>query len=242
MTEIKRFMEKESNEVTILVYVFPEKGNEAAAFSRIVAAIEKTWKYCGRLKTVIVTSHLFEEVQNFAAGHPNVELQIEPSLVYGCINTMSYDCITKLYTRFSTPYVLIIQDDGCPIREGLEEFVGKWDFIGAPSVRDKRRKLMNALGFPCLNGGFSLRSHRICKRAANAWRWWWRFFLNPKSRFFSEDTFYTLTACLGIRYRCGLRFPNELDAFRFAYDSLNGMKIKLVYDKSGKIDAKVIED
>jgi hypothetical protein len=61
---------------------------------------------------------------------------------------------------------------------------------------------------------------------ANAWRRWWRFFLNPNSRFFSEDTFYTLTACLGFCYRCGLRFPNELDAFRFAYDSLDGMIIK----------------
>jgi hypothetical protein len=34
------------------------------------------------------------------------------------------------------------------------------------------------------------------------------------------------TACFGFCYRCGLRFPNELDAFRFAYDSLDGMIIK----------------
>ena len=211
------------NAVTILVYTFPERGNEESAFGKIVVAIEQTWKFCGRLKTVIVVSHRFAAAENFAAAHPNVELQIEDSLVYGDIKTMSLDCITKLYTRFSTPYVLIIQDDGYPVRPGLEEFVGKWDFIGAPSVRDERRRLMNLLGFPCLNGGFSLRSHRICVRAAKAWRRWWRFFLNPASRFFSEDTFYTLTACLGWGYRRGLKFAGEKDAFRFSYDPLKGL-------------------
>jgi hypothetical protein len=211
------------DKVTVLIYTFPRKGDEKDAFGKIAAAIERTWKFCGRLKTVIVASHRFAAAENFAAAHPNVELQIEDSLVYGDIKTMSLDCITKLYTRFSTPYVLIIQDDGYPVRAGLEEFVGKWDFIGAPSVRDERRRLMNHLGFPCLNGGFSLRSHRICVRAANAWNRWWRFFLDPSSRFFSEDTFYTLTACLGWGYRHGLKFAGEKDAFRFSYDPLKGL-------------------
>lgn len=212
--------------VTILIYTFPKKGNEADAFGKIVASVEQTWKCCGKLKTVIVASHRFAEVEKFVADYPNVELQIEPSLEHGNIRSMSLDCIIRLHTRFSTPYVLIIQDDGYPVREGLEEFVWKWDFIGAPSVRDGRRRLMNLLGFPCLNGGFSLRSRRICKRAANAWNKWWRFFLNPSSRFFSEDTFYTLTACLGWGYRHGLKFASEKDAFRFAYDSLKGLIAK----------------
>lgn len=213
-------------QITIIVYTFPMLGLEDEAFSKIAASIERTWKFCGNLKTVIVASHRFSAVDDFVAGHGNVELQIEPSLVSGDIRTMSLDCITKLYTRFTTPYVLVIQDDGYPIRNGLEEFVGKYDFIGAPSVRDGRRRLMNVLGFPCLNGGFSLRSRRVCKRAANAWNRWWRFFLNPKSRFFSEDTFYTLTACLGPGYRFGLKFASEREAFRFAYDSLNGLIAK----------------
>lgn len=215
-----------TDKVTILIYTFPEKGYESRAFSKIVSSIERTWENVGKLKTVIVASHHFADVDNFASQHSNVELQIEPSLVYGSITTMSMDCIKRLYTRFSTPYVLIIQDDGYPVRPGLEQFVGKWDFIGAPSVRDGRRRLMNLLGFPCLNGGFSLRSRRICIRAANAWNRWWRFFLNPKSRFFFEDTFYTMTACLGWSYRHGLKFAEEKDAFRFAYDSLKGLITK----------------
>jgi len=211
-----------NDQVTILIYTFPKRGSEAEPFQKIAASIEQTWKCCGRLKTVIVASHRFAEVESFAAGHPNVELQVEPTLVYGDLRSMSLDCIKRLYTRFETPYVLIIQDDGYPIREGLGEFVGKWDFIGAPSVRDSRRRMMNMLGFPCLNGGFSLRSRRICRRAADAWNRWWRFFVSPSSRFFAEDTFYTLTACLGWGYRHGLKFAGEKDAFRFAVDRLGG--------------------
>lgn len=210
-------------QITILIYTFPFQGKEREAFEKIKASLEMTWKHCGELKTVVVASHRFDAVDEFVADHSNVELQIESSLVPGDIRTMSLDCIKNLYNRFKTPYVLIVQDDGFPIRSGLEEFVGKYDFIGAPSVRDKRRRLMNMMGFPCLNGGFSLRSRKICERAANAWNRWWRFFLDPGSRFFSEDTFYTLTACFGLCYRFGLKFASEREAFRFAYDSLKGL-------------------
>lgn len=215
-----------TDQVTILVYTFPVPGEEQEMFRRIAQSIEQTWKYCGRLKTVIVANSRFAEVEEFVSRYANIELQMEPSLVPGNIRTMSLDCIKNLYKRFDTPYVLIIQDDGYPIRSGLDEFVGKWDFIGAPTVRDGRRRIMNALGFPCLNGGFSLRSKRICRRAAEAWNRWWRFFISPSSRFFAEDTFYTLTACLGLCYRRGLKFAPEQEAFRFAYDSLGGLVVR----------------
>lgn len=165
-------------------------------------------------------------IERFAEENDNVEVQVEPSLVPGKIFTMSADMNGKLHFRFGMPYVLKIQNDGCLLRPGLEDFVGKYDFVGAPSVRDGRRRLMNLFGFPCLNGGFSVRSRRICIRAANAWNRWWRFFWNPKSRFFFEDTFYTMTACLGWSYRHGLKFAGEKDAFTFAFDSLKGLIAK----------------
>ena len=213
-------------EVTVLAYHFLENEGYEAAFEKVRHAFEETWRHCGRLKSVLVVNETAPCVERFAAENDNVEVQVEPSLVPGKIFTMSADMNGRLYSRFGTPYVLIIQNDGYPLRPGLEQFVGKWDFIGAPSVRDGRRRLMNLLGFPCLNGGFSLRSRRICIRAANAWNRWWRFFLNPKSRFFFEDTFYTLTACLGWGYRHGLKFAGEKDAFAFAFDSLKGLIAK----------------
>ena len=208
--------------VTILIYTFPLKGKESNAFAKIAFSIRETWKWCGKLHTVIVSSHHFEAVDRFVSENEDVELQVEPSIIPGKIASMSFDCIVRLYRRFTTPYVLIIQDDGYPIREGLEEFVGKYDFIGAPSTRDGRRKLMNWLGFPCLNGGFSLRSREICRAASRSWRYWWRFVLPRASNFFAEDTFYTLTACLNPFYRFRYRFANEREASRFSFDALDG--------------------
>lgn len=209
--------------VTLLTYTFPPQDREEA-FDWIEFSILHSWSLLGRLKTVIVADRRFPRLDSFAAKWSrDVEVQIESALTPGEISSMSYDCVTKLYTRFSTDYVLIVQDDGFPLRDNLEGFLGKFDFIGAPSVRDSRRKLMNALGFPCLNGGFSLRSNRICKAAAKSWRWWWRFFINRNSRYFSEDTFYTMTACISPLFRRRFIFANEQQAFSFSYESLNDM-------------------
>jgi hypothetical protein len=153
-------------QVTILIYTFPEKGNETEAFAKIVASIRRTWDKVGKLKTVVVASHSFMDVEQFVSDHNNVELQIESSLVPGNIKTMSMDCIKNLYMRFSTPYVLVIQDDGFPVRQGLEEFVGKADFWGAPIISNGwKRKIASAIGLGSFNGGFSLRSGRLCEYA-----------------------------------------------------------------------------
>lgn len=137
---------------------------------------------------------------------------------------MSIDCIENLYKRFSTQYCLVIQDDGFPMRENLDEFIGRWDFIGAPIVRDSfRTRLTEPLGIRALNGGFSLRSRAICMAAAKAWKMWGRFIIRPGMRFFSEDVFYTVTARFSPFYRLKYRFPTDQEAFRFAFDSLSGL-------------------
>ena len=209
--------------VTILIYTFPQPGAEDVAFAKIVASIERTWGHVGLLKTVIVASHRFAAVEEFVAAHDNVELQVEPSIVHGDVKTMSLDCITKLHSRFSTRYVLIIQDDGFPIRDGLEEFVGKWDYIGAPIMSDGwKRKLCFALDLASYNGGFSLRSKRYCEYVS---KWWFRFghlWLSPQSRHIGEDFVYCFLARLNPYAWLKFRFPSEREAWRFSYDSLSG--------------------
>lgn len=211
------------DDVTILIYTFPKPGTEDVAFAKIVASIERTWKHVGRLKTVIVASYRFAAVEKFAADNKEVELQIEPALVPGNIKTMSMDCIKSLYRRFSTPYVLIIQDDGFPIRAGLEEFVGKWDYIGAPIMCDGwKRKLCFALNLASYNGGFSLRSKRYCEYVS---KWWFRFgrkVLSPHSRHIGEDFVYCFLARLNPYAWLKFRFPSEREAFRFSVDTLGG--------------------
>lgn len=209
--------------VTLLVYTFPldDKGE---AFDWIEFSILKSWQVLGKMKTVIVTSHRFEKLNRFAEHHAEIEVQVETALRPGDIGSMSLDCIIKLWQRFTTPEVLIIQDDGWPLQDTLNEFLGKYDFIGAPSVRDSRRRFLNAIGLAGLNGGFSLRSRKICRAAARDWKWFWRFFFSKKkSRFFSEDTFYMVTARLNPVYHFAHKFPSEDEAFRFSYDELAGI-------------------
>ena len=205
-----------NSQVTILIYTFPGKGSEAEPFRKIVASIEQTWKCCGKLKTVIVASHRFAEVENFVAEHPNVELQIEPSLVYGNIKTMSLDCIKRLYKRFSTPYVLIIQDDGYPLKSNLDEFVGKADFWGAPIISDGwKRKIAYAIGMGSFNGGFSLRSRALCEYAFSK-------FMKEDNRHLGEDFYYTTLLKFLPSTWFQFRFPTERRAFDFSVDRLGG--------------------
>ena len=213
-----------NDQVTILIYTFPKKGNEAGAFAKIVASIEQTWKCCGKLKTVIVASHPFPEVESFVAGHSNVELQIEPSLVYGNIKTMSIDCIKRLYTRFTTPYVLIIQDDGFPLKSNLGDFVGKADFWGAPIISDGwKRKLAYAIGLGSYNGGFSLRSRRLCEHASKMWHSFFSKFMREDNRHLGEDFYYTTLLKFHPSTWWKFRFPDEKESFRFAVDRLGGL-------------------
>ena len=212
-----------TTDVTILIYTFPKPGTEAEAFAKIARAVEQTWKFCGRLKTVVVASHSFREAENFASSQPNVELQIEPALVPGDIKTMSMDCIKNLHKRFSTPYVLVIQDDGFPIREGLEEFVGKWDFIGAPMFSDGwKRKLAFSLGFGSYNGGFSLRSKRMCEYASRKWFSFFRHVFREDSKWLGEDFYYTGWMRLLPSAWFRFRLPPEREAFRFSFDRMGG--------------------
>ena len=212
-----------NDQVTILIYTFPQKGNEAGAFNKIIASIERTWEKVGPLKTVIIASHHFPEVDDFTHRHSNVELQIEPSLVYGNIKTMSMDCIKRLYTRFSTPYVLIIQDDGYPLKSNLGDFVGKADFWGAPIISDGwKRKLAYAIGLGSFNGGFSLRSRRLCEYASKKWYSFFSKFMKEDSRHLGEDFYYTTLLKLLPSTWLKFRFPNEKDAFRFSVDRLGG--------------------
>lgn len=211
------------DDVTVLIYFFWNESVAEAAFPAFECALRETWLRCGMMKTVIVTNANHRCVADFASGFPQVEIQVVQNLTPGVISSMSLDCVTKLHTRFATSYVLIVQNDGFPLREGLDDFVGKYDFIGAPATRDQRRGLLRALGFPCLNGGFSLRSKRMCEKGCRAWQALWRHLIKIDSRFFSEDTFYTFTAMLSPFYRCGLKFPSEAESFSFSYESLNDM-------------------
>lgn len=209
--------------VTLIAYTFPTPENEAAWFAWLEAAILQSWRTLGLMKTVIVAHAVFPAVDAFCKRWPNAELQIEPSLVPGDIWSMSRDCIARLATRFNTPHCLIVQDDGFPIGRNLGDFL-KWDYIGAPFVRDlPRQHLANLIGISTGIGGFSLRSRRLCRAAARQWERGWSRRYKKGSWWFSEDIFYAVTLRLfAPRYRIRHRFPTARQAAAFAIDSSIG--------------------
>lgn len=207
--------------VTVLAYHFwgPERYEQE--FARIAHAFQETWKFCGNLKSVLVVNEMGKCVEKFASLHPHLSVQIEPRLVPGRVFSLSDDCNSRLYTRFDTPYVLTIQNDGWPLRSGLEEFVGKWDFIGAPHVRDRwwLRLASRVMNFHSMNGGFSLRSHECCEAVA----FWWNSKYNCIGDCLSASEDIFTTQYLPQKehsFRKAMRFPAVSTAISFSYQKM----------------------
>lgn len=210
------------SDLTVLTYYWgADVSLPDTQFYRIESALRETWLQCGMMKSVIVTDRKTDELRAFSAQFPTVEIQVEPSLVAGNLYTMSADCDGRLEERFSTPYLMIVQDDGFPLRAGVDAFLGKWDYIGAPYVRDRffSRLAARAMNLWTMNGGFSIRSHRICEQAARYWRETYHKFGDCHS--VGEDAYYTETLVLHRRdYRRQMRLADNRSAIRFAWDCL----------------------
>ena len=208
--------------VTVLSYYFWAADPDGSKLARIECAFLETWRNCGRMKSVIVTHAATPALEKLAGNYaPLIEIQVEPSLAPGKLFSMSVDCNSRLPARFETEYLLIVQDDGFPLRAGLEAFVGKWDFIGAPYVRDKFPQQAFCKLFNCqvMNGGFSLRSRKICELAA----FWWKkkYSSHRDDAWVSEDYFVTKTLPIfHSQFRRAVRLPSFAEALSFSYDAI----------------------
>lgn len=182
--------------VTALIYFFWDVALAESKWPEFEGALLETWRQCGLLKTVIVTNEEHRCVCDFADRFSNVEFQVEPRIRAGNINDMSFDCNGRLHERFSTEYLLVVQNDGFPLRPGLEQFVRMgYDFYGAPHCRPAPipSLLTRLLRFCPSNGGFSLRSRRICRLASELWKRG-GFEARPfVEDVMAEDYFYTKT-------------------------------------------------
>lgn len=191
-------------DLTLLLYCFPE----TPAFDLFEYALRKSLQVLGALPAVLVVPEALDLPATLTAV-PGLTVQREAALRPGSIDSMSLDCITRLHTRFTTSRVLIIQDDGRPLRDDLARFL-PYDFTGAPDVRPGwRARLADALGLTVLNGGFSLRSRALCAAAAELWA------NHPLRKIPAEDRFYA-------RLRKRFRFAPAGIARTFSQDTLAG--------------------
>ena len=207
--------------VTTLSYHYWNEGRSELEFKKLEFALAETWRHCGFLKGVIVVNRIDDCVKKFAERHSNIDIQVEPALTPGTLWSLSLDSIANMHKRFNTEYVLTIQTDGYPLRSGLDEFVGKWDYIAAPHICDVwwKRLASNILRFRPMNGGFSLRSHDCCDQVG----YWWRKKYNSLGDCHDtvEDWFYTAFLPAKERsYKSAMRFPDISTALSFSYEAI----------------------
>lgn len=177
--------------VTLLAYFFWDDDRINTKFYTVECAFLCSFQNFGLMPSVLVVNRTTPIIDAFCEKY-DVTLQVDP-LLTGGVPTMNIDCVEKLHTRFNTNYVLVIQSDGIPIRSGLEEFVGPYDYLGAPwpghtTYFDWYPYPKYGVG----NGGFTLRSRRLCEISASYYRryfkrlpyFWWLV---------GDDVFYCKT-------------------------------------------------
>ena len=208
--------------ITLLIYWFP--ADTTADFAPCEFALRQSLSVLGSLPTVIVTHDPRCIPTAFRRElSPHLTVHTSPTLVPGDIWTMSIDCIARLHTYFNTKHVLIVQPDGWPVRDDLSRYL-RYDYIGAPNTRaGLPSRLADLLGLTVLNGGFSLRTHRLCRAAARRW-FLWKHLLRPGMAALSEDIFYTQTLRLADPlYRLLHRFAPAPVARTFSEDTLDAL-------------------
>jgi hypothetical protein len=204
--------------VTLLAYFFWDDERIETYFYAIECAFLCAFKCYGLMPAILVVNKTTKTIYEFCEKY-NIELQVDPSLKGG-IPAMSVDCVKNLHGRFKTEYVLIIQTDGMPVNAGLEKFLGKYDYYGAPWPGHCHYK--DWFPYPRYgvgNGGFSLRSKRICECASKSYNIVWKYL--PYSWLVEDDVFYCKTMPFISRYwKRTFKFPSLQEAATFAIEAI----------------------
>lgn len=213
------FAPSKLSNVTLLSYFFWDDDRIETKFYTVECAFLCAFRSWGAgMPATIVTNRETKTMRAFCARY-GVKLQIDPVLKNG-LRGLSIDCIRNLHKRFTTEYVVILQTDGMPVRPGLEAFLGKWDYVGAPwpghgNWKDRFVYTRYAVG----NGGFCLRSNRICRAASEAYAPFWSHV--PYSPLVSDDVFYCKTMpFLSRKWRNIFRYPPREEALRFSVENI----------------------
>ena len=216
------FCSSSVRDVTALAYHYrktPEELDESFWITEF--AFLQTFKTQGVLPSVLVVNQPSPRVVKFCDKY-SIELQIAKNLVPGRdIRSLCIDLVANLHTRFNTPYVLTIQDDGFPLRSGLGELVGEWDFVGAPWVHHNTYYDLYPRKYCVGNGGFSLRSKKLCEVASRTYKKWFSHL--PYWWYVAgDDTFYCKTLRFWFRSVVhDMKWPAPEDAATFSIEHDN---------------------
>ncbi len=157
----------------------------------LLASILMTWRVCGKLPVNLLVNRVTPSLSAMADKW-GLALQVEPNIKGGGGNVRDLNCdsLSNLGKRFDTEYVLTFQNHAFPIREGLNTFIGKYDYIGAPWAFGKddwiTRFLLRYRGHVG-NGAFAIRSRRLCETIA--WYYCRKYKYLPYCYLMNDDYF-----------------------------------------------------
>lgn len=150
--QTSRYLPASVDNVTMLAFLYGDAATMRRFWPGVRRAIMQTWRVCGLLPTVIIISNITDELVEFEDQYENVHLHASKVPVNNLIN--SYP-LFNISNAFNTPYVFEIHEDGFALKSDLPFFAAQvLDFCGSLSLFK---------GYYFMNGGFSLRSHRLCR-------------------------------------------------------------------------------
>ncbi len=213
-----KFVQSSVRNVTLLAYFFWDDDRIETKFYTVECSFLCAYKSWGILPSTLVVNRETKTIRAFCDKF-GICLQVDASLTGG-VPTMNLDCIKNLYKRFDTEYVVIIQSDGMPVNAGIEDFLGKYDYVGAPWPGHCHWK--DWFPYPKYgvgNGGFCLRSKKICEQAAKSYNSFWRHL--PYNWLVGDDVFYCKTMPFLSRYwKQRFCFPDRSTAIRFSIECI----------------------
>lgn len=187
----------------------------------LLSAVLMTWHTCGRLPVVLIVNRVTPALQKMS-DEWNIRLVLLPHLRGGGGNArdLNRDSILNLASRFDTDYALTFQNHAFPIRASLEDFIGKYDYIGAPWNFGKddwiTRRLLRHRG-DVGNGAFTLRTRRLCEMIA--WYYRRKYKLIPHCYLVIDDYFIAKTLpSFERKYRETIRIASAEEAATFALE------------------------
>lgn len=156
---VSTFGVRKNCRTTLVLYYFSDDDSK---FEEFEFSILHTWMILGKMPCVLIVNKFSSAVKSFARSFADtVEVQVENRLIPGRVETMSRDCVTCLWKRIKTENMLVIQNDGFPLRDRLNDFQG-CGYVGAP-VTFKAMVLGYWPWAFVQNGGFSLRSRSFSR-------------------------------------------------------------------------------
>jgi hypothetical protein len=156
----------------------------------LLCAILMTWNNCGRLPVTLIVNRITIPLKTMAETW-GIRLLLKPNIKGGGGNAreLNRDSIMNAAHYFDTEYMLTFQNHAFPVRPGLLEFLGKWDYIGAPWIFEKDdwiTRLLLPHRLHVGNGAFTIRSRKLCEVTAFYFR---KYQYLPHCYLFNDDYF-----------------------------------------------------